>query len=254
MKDSFKDLKINANFLFFDYRFKIIIMVMLCFNFFGVFFLTYNTSNSYIDSMISIIFNLLYLFGLLLIFFLNTINVFKLFEKNIYYNIRMESRKKYLSKLIKNIVLSNTILFVINFMILFIGLNIHIGNKLVFTPYMDYSINNIEYLFFHIIRMLFLINILFVVIVLLLKLINERFVFTLTMFVLASLYFSPFLYDKVIYSITNMHWNFCEYFRQNIYSAFSIEVSCSIVYVIILMIISSIIFFIVENKMKSVGE
>lgn len=240
----------NIKYLLLDYRFKLIIMFMLCFNFVGAIYFAYNFY--YLEGFLQIFTDPYYVFAFLALILFNTLNVYSMFEKNTYYIIRFNDRKEYLIQLIKNVLTSNTIIFIINILVAFIFLNFF-GGKLVIQNYMNYNIPNILYMIFYIARFLILSSIISIINTCLLKLIDSKIIILMNSCCWITFIFYPYS-PSLINSIFNMPLMLCDYFRTELYSNFFMESACSILYIIVLIVITAIIFNISKNKMKKIGE
>lgn len=240
----------NIKYLLLDYRFKIIIMFMLCFNFIGAIYFAYNSY--YLEGFLAIFTNIYYVATFMALLLFNTLNTYNMFEKNTFYIIRFNSRKEYLIQVIKNILISNTIVFAINVLIAFIFLNFF-GGKLVIQNYMGYNVSNILYTIFYILRFLVLSNIISIINICLLKLIDSKIIVLINSIFWITIIFYPESFE-LINDILNIPLMLCDYFRVKIYSNFFMESACSMLYILILLIITMILFSISKNKMKKIGE
>ena len=251
MKSNFKLIKENIKYMLTGYRFRIIFMFLICFNLFGVGYLAYN--QHYINGLLSIMTNPYYVISLLAMVLINTINTFGMFEKSDLYIIRFKDRKEYLIQLTKNIIVSNSVLFVINLIVLIIGLNIFVGNRFVIENWMDYSIPNILYVVFYLIRMFFLVQIVATISAFLLKLMDSRIVIILNVILWSLFLMSPYASNFKVNTLSDMFWNFCDYFRIHLYSGLAYEILCSTIYISILLVLTFILFHISKSNIKKIG-
>lgn len=240
----------NIKYLLLDYRFKLIIMFMLCFNFIGSIYFAYNSY--YLEGFLQIFNNPYYVTTFMALILFNTLNTYNMFEKNTFYIIRFNSKKEYLIQLIKNILTSNTIIFIINILVAFIFLNFF-GGKLVIQNYMNYNIPNILYTIFYMIRFLILSSIISIINTCLLKLIDSKFIVLINSCFWITFIFYPDS-SMLINSIFDLPLMLCDYFRIKMYSNFFMESACSILYTLILIVVMIIIFIISKNKIKKIGE
>lgn len=233
-------------------QFKLILLLLICFNLYGTSYLA--TNLSYIDGFINIItsgYYVITLFGLIL---LNTINTFDKFEKSQFFIIRFKDRKMYLKQLLVNVFTSNLVLYILNIIIVLIGLNIFASSNFSISNVLNYSIPNIFYLLFYLLRMFLIFQIINVINVCLLKLINSKVVVFLNMLLCLLIIFNPYEPKKVISSVSNMFWIISEYLRLHYYSGFILEVLCSTIYVSVLFLISYFLFIFTKNRMKRIGD
>lgn len=240
----------NIKYLLLDYRFKLIVMFMLCFNFIGSIYFAYN--NYYLEGFLAIFTNIYYVATFFALILFNTLNTYNMFEKNTYYIIRFDNRKEYLIQLIKNVLISNAIIFIINILVSFIFLNFFGGN-LIIQNYMNYNVSNILYVIFYIARFLILSSIISIINICLLKLIDSKIIIFVNAILWITFIFYPYS-QALINSIFNLPLMLCDYFRAKVYSNFFMESACSILYIIFLIIITTIIFNITKNRIKKIGE
>lgn len=240
----------NIKYLLLDYRFKLIIMFMLCFNFIGSIYFAYN--NRYLEGFLAIFTNIYYVATFFALTLFNTLNTYNMFEKNTYYIIRFDNRKEYLIQLIKNVITSNTIIFIINILVSFIFLNFF-GGKLVIKNYMNYNVSNILYVIFYISRFLILSSLISIINTCLLKLIDSKIIIFVNSILWITFIFYPHS-PTLINNIFSVPLMLCDYFRTKVYSNFFMESACSILYIIALTIITIIIFNISKSRIKKIGE
>lgn len=250
MKNNFKLINANIKHMLNAYRFKIIILFIICFNLFGCIYIA--ISKNYLDALFSTLSNPYYSLLLLSLTLVNTINTFNIFEKKDNYIIRFENREKYLKQLIINIFVSNTVLFVINLFVLLIFLNLFIGNYFVITSWHNYNIPNIIYLLFYITRIFTIIQIVSIINSLLFKLLNFKIVI-----ILNGLIYGPFIFgnhiNETIDSLLKIKILIHEYFLYNEYAGFLLEIIYSSIYIICLCGMATTLFHLTKNKTKSVG-
>jgi len=251
MRTNYKIIKENIKYMLIGYRFKTIFMFLICFNLFGSGYLAYN--RHYIDGLLSVLTNSYYVICFMSMILINTINTFDMFEKNSFYIIRFIDRKEYLIQLIRNIIVSNAVLFVINIIVLIIGLNLFVGSRFVVESFMNYLVPNILYVLFYLIRMFFLIQTVATISVLLFKLIDSKIVIIMNIVLWSSFLISPYKLNFRVNSLLDMFWNFCEYFRVHYYSGFGMEVLCSTIYVSALLLLIFALFNFSKNNIKKIG-
>lgn len=251
MKNNLNLLKENMKFNVNSNQFRFVLLMILCFNLYGTAYLA--TNLTYLDGMLNIITNGYYIICIIGLILLNTINTFDKFEKNDFYILRFKNRKTYLKQLILNVFISNTILLVMNLVVLIIGLNLFASDKFVVYNILEYSIPNIIYILFYLFRLYFIIQIISVINVCLLKLINNKLTIGINLILYLVILFTPYNQKRVVSSISNMFINISDYMRIHYYSDFSLEVICSIIYIFIPLIVSFILFNLTIKKMKDIG-
>lgn len=251
MKNNLKLLKENMKFNVNSNQFRLTLLLILCFNLYGTAYLA--TNLTYLDAMLNIITNGYYIVCLIGLTLLNTINTFDKFEKNDFYILRFKDRKTYLKQLILNVLMSNTILLVMNLVVLIIGLNLFASSKFVIYNFLDYSISNIIYLLFYLVRLFFIIQIVATINACLLKIVNNKIVIGINLILYLVILFTPYEPKRVVSSVSNMFINISDYMRLHYYSNFPLEIFCSILYIFIPLIMSFILFKFTIKKMKNIG-
>lgn len=250
MKNNFKLIHANIKHMLNEYRFKIIVLFIICFNLFGCIYIA--IGKNYLDALFSTLSNPYYSLLLLSLTLVNTINTFDTFEKKDNYIIRFENREKYLKQLVINIFVSNSVLFIINLVVLLICLNLFIGSYFVIESWYNYNIPNLIYLMFYIIRIFIIIQIVSIINSLLLKLLNFKIVI-----ILNCLIYGPFIFgnhiSRTIDSLSKIKILINEYFLYNEYGGFLSEIVYSSIYIICLYGIATILFHFTKNKMGNVG-
>ena len=91
MKNKLKLLKENMKFNVNSNQFRLILLLILCFNLYGTAYLA--TNLTYLDGMINIITNGYYVVSLIGLVLLNTINTFDKFEKMIFIFLDLKIEK-----------------------------------------------------------------------------------------------------------------------------------------------------------------
>lgn len=252
MKNSLKLLKENLKFHINSNQFRLILLLLICFNLYGTSYLSANLS--YFDGFINIITNGYYVVCLFAIILLNTINMFDKFEKNQFFIIRFKDRKMYLKQLITNILFSNSVLFLMNLVLIIIGLNIFASSSFTISTVLNYSIPNILYIFFYLIRFFTIIQLIAIVNTCLLKLINNKVVISFNLLIYLMILFAPYEPKIVISSVSKMFLVISDYMRLHYYSDFLLEILCSSIYISILLLIAVLSFIFTKNRMKNIGD
>lgn len=252
MKNNFELLKENMKFNINSNQFKLVLLLLVCFNLYGTTYLSANLS--YLDGLLNIVTNGYYNVALIAVILLNTINTFDKFEKNQFFIIRFENRKMYLKQLIINIFVSNSILLVMNLVLILIGLNIFASNQFIISNILDYSISNIIYILFYLFRFFLIIQIISIINTCLLKLFDKKVIISLNLFFCLIILFTPYDVKRVVSSISKMFLIISDYMRLHYYSNFMLEILCSAIYISILSIAGVILFMFTKNKMKNIGD
>lgn len=168
--------------------------------------------------------------GLFLPLLITTVNIYNIFNNNYFLSIRLSSKKEKMKELLKNILYSNSIMFLIITVILLIGLNLTCASNLEFMDnYQFYNIPNIIYIIFYIVRLYF--------ISMIVSLFNgfmlSKFPPKLVIFLNVVFYGIIFIYPYVPItegrtSILDTSPLIFEYLQLNSYSTFITEILCSI--------------------------
>ena len=226
-------------------KFRTLFLISLILCIYGTIGLT-SLDETYIDTVLTsfqfYIFNLF----LFLILFLNTLSTCTIFNKEFSnYIIRLKSKKRYIIEMIKTALLLNIFLFVLIFIIYFIFLNMLKLNNIKIVPFIHYKINNLTYLLFYLFRY-FIYSLLIMVITTIIY-INFKEKITLG---ISSLFLFGFLNDKfnakLVDTLILKPW---PYFSTVWYKSFKAEIKLSVIYFLILLIITIILYFItLKNK------
>ena len=210
-----KYIKENIKYLLNDYRFKLIILFVICCNFFGAAYLARNSD--YISAIMDIFTQEYYDIAFFALILVNTINTYDMFEKNSCYIIRFNNKKEYLIQLI------------------------------------TYNIPNLLYIVFYMFRFYIIVSIISLINACLIKLVNSKCAIFINVLLWIVFIFYPYN-SHVINSISDIPLVFCSYFRVQFYSGFALESACSILYIFMLLIIGLVLFNIAKNRIKQIGE
>lgn len=242
--ENFKMIANSSNFLLM----LIILLVMNIFmSFSGIF--TFDYFKGIYSTYTNMFYNLI-LFGVLLA---NTINTVKFFDRNLSYIIRFNNKKDYIKELLKNVVFSNTILYSLNFLLLFIFINIFLGNTISFTLWKNYTILNIVYITFYLLKSFILYQLLLFSIVCVQKLFNK-----IVMFLYSFLLVFPIIFHEnkiqTIDSFKKMLLFPMDYLLKNEYANFTVELSQSLIYITFWTIFCYVIFDVLKRHVRSVEK
>lgn len=255
-------LKEKVRYLFETYKqsissqkFILIFLLLFVLSIYGVFGIANSFQNisDYITGFLLIILNNNYVTFLLLIIMINTINIYEVFSHNYNYIIRLGHYKEYLIVLIENILFSNIMLLIINFLLIMIGLNIF--NPLDFlVRYNYYNLLGIIYLVYAIIRFSILANIMATMYILLSKIANNKIAGLVIILVCISIFFVSYDGGIIVSSLKNMPLLIGYYFVSIRYGSFLIEILFLILYIIFLVSIEIILFKRAIVSMRSVEK
>ena len=207
-----------------------------------------------IDAIIDIVSNNVFpilLFFILMLF--STITIFNSFEQNNMYIFRLETKKKYFEKLIKNLFITNTITFIIICLILVVVSYFFASSTIIIKYDKIYKTINIIYLFFFLFRVFCLSQILSITSIMLFKVINYRYVLLMNLLIFAyslGLYYEA----KPINSLLQIKFNLASYLTILNYTNFYLEVMISCAYILFLIMISSLIFEFSYRQVRDIGD
>jgi hypothetical protein len=164
------------------------------------------------------------------IMFLNTLNTCHIFASKFdFYIIRLKSKKKYVNELLKNVLLSNVFNLLIFLLFYFMILNIFKLGNISIHIYI-YNVSNIIYLIFYMAR--YFIILLLTTTLSALIYINFKIKYTMIFDSLFLIGFLVMVVNKTkISSFSILPWS---YFGNVIYSSFLLDISYSILFVLIL--------------------
>lgn len=123
---------------------------MFIYSLYNVMYLT--VTYSYIGSILYFYSNALTMLIIITLFLINTINIIRVFDKNEIYIIRYKTKKQYFKNLVKNIFIKNTILFIINFIMLVLLILLFNNNGFVIDSIGSYEVSNLVYTGIHLVK------------------------------------------------------------------------------------------------------
>lgn len=245
-----KLLKENIKYYLNNNVLKLIMALSFILNLYGTSYLSAN--RDYLQGLLTIFANGYYGCCLLGLIMINTINVVSLYEQNYFYIIRFKNRKIYLKELINNVIVSNTIVFLLNFIIMLIGLNLF-SNGLYIGEVYNYGINNIIYVIYYLFRAVVIFNIIAVICVLFMKLIGRNATTILIVILCSAFIFTP---DETLYPINSLRETrvfIGDYLMLYRYSNFPFEIFCSTIMLAVSIAIIYLLFYIVNKRKKRIG-
>lgn len=224
------------------YKLSFLLTVILAF--YGSFVLGASQDNFIDSNFITFtfpIFNILMLFILML----NTFNILSSFDYEFSsYVIRLSNKKKYIKELLSNILLFN-VLHLFIFFLLYFSMMIFLKYNFIFIhKFYFYDISNLTYLIFYLIRyVIFCLVICLIEGLIYIKFKMKGFVITNVIFVLGLL-LNTFK-DYVTSNFLIFPWS---YFNIINYGTFSLEISFSILYLLVLEVLLYILYKILFIK------
>ena len=240
----------NFSYILETQLFKFIFLLMIIASSLGV-ILTFK--ETYINANIIIVSNSWINSIFILILLISTSQTYFVFDKNNEYVIRLKNKRTYLKELTKQVIFNNTLMIIIQFTLITIFIIITIFNGIKIVPYSNYQITNLEYLLFYIIRTYFIYLFISIFNVLILKIINNKVVIAINGIICALLINST--YSEIpITKINDMPIYLHKYLGIIKYENFHIELYSSLIFLIILIIVAFILYKIVYNNFKTIGD
>lgn len=212
-----------------------------------------NPSASYFELFLSLLStNSFVIFSYFLTSLIAGINTYLTFEKKRSYIIRLENKKEYLIHLLKNIWSVNTVLFIITTLTSLIMLNL-INNNFIIEKFQYYSISNLTYIIYTLIRIFLLSQLLTTISILLFKLINHKIIIFMNLIIYGITMLTQVI-EIPKSSILDMSFWVGYYISPDLYSSFMLEVSSTFLFLIIMLVLIIIIFDIDIKFMKQIGD
>ncbi len=198
--------------------------------------LSNNINNYFLSILIPFTFSYFNIMVILLIF-INSINTSNIIKNNYNYLIRISSRKKSMLDLIITNIIVNVI-FIIVFLLIFIALiSFNKLQYLYFSVIESYNLNILIYIIFYIFRYIILLILISTIFVLVYNKYN-KISYILSMILLFGLLFTT--NNKVLNTFQILPWR---YFEIITYKRFIMEISYSILYIILLIIIITFLYY-----------
>ena len=231
--------------------FKIIFLMIIFISFYSV--LSCGFDMKYIDKAFYCITGDYEIILLLLVILLNTFNIYKITNSNVSYILRLRKKKKYLIEIIKNIVVSDSIVYIVYIISCVIFLNLF-SQKINIEILENYHVPNIVYLFFLTIRNYIILMIISVFSFLSMKLFKkELLVICVDFILLGALLIMP-IYIGNIDSVLKMRFFIGFYLKITNYGNFGLEIIITMIYIILSIIIIDLLIKIIYKHVKKVGS
>lgn len=228
-------------------RFKvtIIIITLLSFMAFGYITKEVTLVNGIYDTFTWNFFIMVLLF----LFIFNSYNILTELTRNYEFLIRIKNYKEFFSKMIKFIFVSNLIIYLIVIVLVLIISVLRTGMNTRIDLISYYNINNLTYLIFHLIRSFIILNMIVVLLMSIYKLVKEEVVVIISGLIpLSIVALTPLMKERAITKIYNIPIYYAEYFIKNNYGSFTFEIFISLLFIILLIIISKILIEITSKK------
>lgn len=230
--------------------FKMSLFLMLLLSIYG----GYLSSNlNYLEGFLSTLATPLYfVLAILIPFMVLSLCTYNVFEKNEYLILRLETRKEYLKNLVLTIFIVNLICFAFLLMVLIICMNLFPKSGFGFIYNEQLHCHNFLYLIFTVVKLFCIVQILSIISILLCKIIDKKIVISLNIALYISFMVFDFLPISVINSISKMPVFVGDYLRILRYGSFHIEFTCTILYILFLLILTCAIYVIVRKRIGDI--
>ena len=246
-----KFIKEQFNYYIKSDRFKFIVGIMIIFSLFITMYVT--TEYSYINSILYTFTDTIVLIFIISTFLMNTINTINLFDKNEEYIIRYKTKKTYLKNLLKRILINNFFLFFIQIVLLILLLIVFNRNGIIIDKIGGYSVTNLTYTIFYVLRTFVIIQIFSIISALLYKIGLKIVMWLFNIGIFLCIITVPIRQDYIIDSYSKAFINPGEYLQVQQYKNFGFELEISFLYIIGWIIITYIIYLISIKKVKQIG-
>lgn len=253
MKQKNKFFLYTLKMLFDNVSFKVALILALVTALYGAYLNSYYT---YITNFISLITNpKYYIFGVFIFCLVTSLNVYNIFDNYDGLIIRLQSKEKYLKKLIKHLILTNSITYIIILITIVISLNIFGSNNGLGLEFNNnLNTNSFIYLIFVILRLYIIMQFITVGSILLCKIFDAKIIIFLNMLLYSCILIIPVTFYDSIDSVMNIHFSIVYYLSVIMYDSFELELLCTLTYFILLYIFLIMIYKLTKNKMKKIGD
>ena len=222
--------------LIWHHNFKTLIFVFIILH---VYLIKYSGMQySYIGTVLAGFTNEFYLFIVLGLYLINTLSTISLFDQNYALIIRCGNKKGYFHRVLLYVLLSNSVLFLLQLAVFIIEIVLLNQEGLVIDSIGNYDVTNVVYVLFYIIRYFILIQLFSVFGALLSKLFSKFVILSIQCLgVVICLVTSTTSSDYVVDSLSKMFVNPVQYFWLNSYKTFTFEILCSGIYIVCILLI-----------------
>lgn len=190
-----------------------------------------------------------YIFNIFLfvLFFLNQLNVCSTFQKEFSsYIIRLKTKREYIKTLLRLSALAHLYQILILFLLMMVIFWLTTFHQLSIEPYMNYSISNIVYVIFYMVRYTIFSLMIILISTLGFVWLKDKILIVLQAGFLALLFIGSYSDATIHEHISLSIWN---YFQGISYSSFSLEVTSSIAMLLVLEIILLVFYsFCIKSK------
>lgn len=227
-------------------RFVLLLSLILLFNLFFV--SDYATNVSYFDGIINLVSSGVYLFLLGLILLFMTYNSLDIFNEYDTVMLRLHTKSNCFKQSVVLVLIINLIVLILNYILVFTFMNF-MNNDFSIMMYRDYSINNLIYSVFSLIKSIVLFEALSLFFILIYKAFSKITSVCINIIILLPLVIGTY-YDEHINTLSQMFLTYWDYFLNHIYSSFSLEVLCFLTYSLLLIFIFYIFYYIFNNRIN----
>lgn len=233
-------------------NFKLIVGIMFIVSLYMVAYI--NIEYSYINSVLAVFSDMMSLIILLALFLINTINTIKFFDSNKSYIIRCGSKRKYLKQLTKSVLINNTFVYMLEIIMLVILLIFFNRNGIIIDKIGGYSISNLTYTVFYLIRTFILVQCISLVGACLYKAGHKIILWILTASLIIAFMNTPYRDGYVIEDFETAFISPTEYLHVQQYKDFGFELEISFFYILGWLVITYIVYLITAKRIKQIGD
>ncbi|MEG1146086.1 MAG: hypothetical protein RRY22_02725 [Bacilli bacterium] len=212
----------------------------------------YSANMEYLNAFINV--NSLFTYNTLIVavLLLSTLNTLKIYEDYRNIIIRYKSKKKYFIELIKIVLIINLIIVIINYILLFTGLNFFAKPiNSVIIP--DYGVSTIIYTIFIFVKKLLLFELLTIMFLIINKNLNKNLAIIISVIMVLCLFIAPYN-DVYVNSFGKFQIFYWDYFVVHRYSSFILELSFFGIYFCISFFILYLLSLFTIKKIKVIGD
>lgn len=210
------------------------------------------TSITFLESMIGRYSNIYYIMAIFLILIFNSLAILKNSDKDYQRILRYSCKDKCLNKLINTIIINDSIVFFLNLIISIIFSLAFFNSVFTNTNNLYSNINIFIYFIFFYCRYTLIFILLNIIIILISKIFDEKVGVIFSVFILLIIWLFP--YDYSINSLLELSLIPSSYLVIIKYPNFMMEVCCSSIYLLILILIVLGLVNILKNLKKDISD
>lgn len=222
--------------------FKVLALFLILINIcYPINIFAYGFDINYFEFIYYTLTNEYYVIILLILLILNTINTVRFFTSNTIYIQRFKDKNEYWFNLIKIIIFSNFLYFLINIILLIIVSNLLMGHKVVITKWENYNVFNFTYIIFYIFKLFLIYNLICILGLGFSKMFGILGIVLYCILILSPMLLVNNIY-KTVYNLTSIPILPYYHLIKTNYANFNLELLSSIIYIIINIFIIIFVF------------